>query len=339
MPSISTGNLYLPSLDSVGVGSTAIAMSASTDYVSTMFQIPRTGTVTGVKFATSTVTTGATLTVTLETIVDSKPSGTLIDANATGTVVIANTDDSVIKTVSFAGNVSVTRGDFVCIKYAVSSGTPNALNMRIGVPQVSSGFPYNNNYIATTHAWAQGVCSFSLTYDDGDTTPMGIMMYRTNTNVSASSTTSPDELGLKFTAPYSAAVTGAYWRTTTAANAQDVDLILYDASDNVVASQSFSKENFETASSGLNNSVRLLFDADVNILKGRTYRLVLKPTTSTTWTNIFQTLSDVTVDWEGLANIAYTYRTDAGAWTDDSTRTIPAGLIISKIHQPGGSFL
>jgi hypothetical protein len=339
MPALESGNIFLPSTDASVIQSTALSMNTAADYFSLMCQIPQTGTITGMKFATGSVNTGCTLTATIEGIVDAKPDGVLYDANATGTVVVANTDDNVTKTVTFAGNVSATRGDFVAIRLTPSTGTPTAMQIRTQTTLFTSGFPYTQYYASATNTWSQAMMCYSLVYDTGDVTPYGVTFNNVNANVSISSSTTPDEAGIKLTAPYSASVMGLFWRVTTGSNAQDVDLILYDEDDNVLASQSFSKEYFETASTNINNTVKLLLDANVAIKKGRVYRVVLKPTTTTTWTNMFQTINNPEIQWDGDANAVYTTRTNAGAWTDDSTKIAPLGMIIDQIYQPGGSFL
>lgn len=337
MPALEPGLIFLPSTAALGVGASALSMSALNQFVALNCQIPKTGTVTGLKFMTSTVTTGGTITGTIETIANAIPTGTLYDANATGTVVVANSDDSVEKTITFAGNVSVTRGDFVSVKLEVTAGTPSSLTVRTSATLQQTAFPHLYHNVSG-NTWSQSHILVKFIYDTEELCPVGMFYMNVNANVSISSSTTPDEVGTKFVAPYSASVRGVYMRGPTSSGAQDCDYILYDSSDNVIASKSVAGTNVN-ATTGLNNIQFFIFDSNVNILKGRTYRVVMKPTTTTTWTNAIQTVSNPLNVWDGVTNPAYTYRTDAGAWTDDTTRVVPVGVILEKVYQPGGSFL
>jgi len=341
MPALDTGVIHLPSVQALGSGGSTYNITAVGDYFMTAFQIPETGTLTGIRFATATVTTGATITATLETIVDAKPSGVLFHANATGSVVVANTDDSVIKTVAFAGNVPVTRGQVGFLKVACPAGSPKTLGIRHAVALLAASFPYTYRYLSGVGTYSSTTLQTTLTYTTGDVTPLGLFFFQANSGLTPSTATSPDEIGVKITAPYSAQVMGIQFRTAVLSNMQDLDFILYDSNSSVLASVSLSKEVYETVPANQidYSIIRVMFAADVDILKGRTYRVVIKPTTATTPSAFIQSTTNPVVTWDGAANPVYTYRTDGGAWTDDSARLAPLGLLVRKVYQPGGSFL
>jgi hypothetical protein len=337
MPAINSGRLFYPTIENTFVASTTVNMSATTDIVAAICQVPQTGTVTGMKFCTGTVTTGCTLSGTIETVTAAAPSTTLYHANATGTVVVDNTDDSVTKTVTFAGNVSVTKGDLIAITLRVSSGTPSALGIRTSVCGFLSNHPIQYQNIATVSGWGTNTPNMVLTYNTGDMPPVHMAAFPTNNNISASSSTSPDEVGIYFQAAFSAKTDGYVFRTGTANNAENIDVILYDSSNNVLASQSLSKEAIDGC--GTNSFIHGVWPTDANIIKGRYYRLILKPTTTTTWTNLTaNTTSNIVQAYDGVANPVYTSRTDAGAWTETADAQAPLALSISQIYQAGGSY-
>lgn len=336
MPAINTGSIVMPTREIFGVASTTRNMSAATDIVALICPIPQTGNITGIKFATATVTTGCTIIGTIEQVTGSKPNGTLYHANATGTVVVANTDDNVSKTITYT-SFAATQGDLVGIKLAVSSGTPSSLGIRTSLTQMgTSAFPALYVNSATTDAWGTNVPNILITYDTGDVVPMEVSFFTANTNLAVSSSTTPDEVGILFTAPYSCRTNGFVWREINPASAVACDMVLYDSSSNVVVSYSMSAEALKAT--GLASSYWGLWGTTANLLKGRQYRLVLKPTTTTSWTMIPQNSAGVVIGSDGDTNPVYTSRTNAGAWTNDSGAVLPMALLIDKIYQPGGSY-
>jgi hypothetical protein len=76
-------------------------------------------------FRTGTVTTGATVDVRIETVVNGRPSGTLWAANTNIGVAIADGDDNVWKTATLTSAATLAMGDEYAIVIASSAGTPN----------------------------------------------------------------------------------------------------------------------------------------------------------------------------------------------------------------------
>lgn len=336
MPAILSGHVYIPAASAIGVSTSNTSMSAATDIVATLCEIPKTGNITGIKFGLATVTTGCTVIGTIETVTASIPTGTLYHANATGTVVVANTDDNTTKTITYT-SFAATRGDLVALKLAVSSGTPSAMSIRTSATTVLGGFPCQYQNIATVNAWSTSVSDILITYDDGDVVPISTLPKANNTSLNVSSSTSPDEVGVKFVMPFSASSDGWCFRTASSAGAQPIDIVLYDSADGVVATHSFSGAGI--AGTGINSNIQGYWSSDVNLLKGRTYRLVIKPTTTTSWTTMLSLSSNIPAFGAvGSTSAQYTSRTNAGAWTDSSTGIVSIHLRLNKIYQPGGSY-
>lgn len=110
---------------------TTMEMNAGTDVLEFLLQAPATGDITAIGFLTGVVTAGATLDVRVETInaATGRGSGTLASTNSNGAQVIGNADDNVWFTTTLTAAASVTKGQFLSVKFAVSSGTPSALRI------------------------------------------------------------------------------------------------------------------------------------------------------------------------------------------------------------------
>jgi len=306
-----------------------------------MTEIPESGIVTGIKFCTATVTTGCTLSATIETVNEatSVPTGTLYHANATGTVVVSNTDDNVIKTVTFPGNVPVNAGDCVAVVLRISSGTPSALQLRALQGMVETSQPFRYRIQTGTTTMAGTVPSIVFTYSTGDVVPEGGLPFSLTANLSLSTSTTPDEVGNKLTALLNCRSHGFVFRSGSNTNFKATEVILYDSANNVVAAQVLPPSLI--IGMATENAYYGRWDTPVNLKKGRVYRLVVKPTTGTTWTNMLIKYSGFAArpkSFQELA-VAFTSRVDAGAWSDDTDGVVNLALAIDKIYQPGGSFM
>lgn len=340
MPKIATpSHLYYPPLESLIVTSTSISLSATTDRIGFVWKVPKTGTINGIKFATGTVTTGCTLRGCMQTVDSSGvPTTTLYHANATGTVVVADADDNVEKIVTFTAGVAVTKGDDIFVGLDVSSGTPISLGIRKCAPAVGGMPPYGWQNIATV-ASNTGLTLpvIAITWSTGtEVFSQYSALTSQNSTSSVSSSTTPDEIGMKFTMPYGGECDGWYFLSATSSNAQPLDVVLYDSASAVLATHTLDTASIKNI--GAVNHISGLWTTPVSLLRGRTYRLVLKPTTTTTWTNLLGWVGLITVDAVGADQYGWTERTDAGAWTDTPSRRARMAVTFSGLYVPGGSF-
>lgn len=139
-----------------------------------------------------------------------------------------------------------------------------------------------------------------------------------------------DERGLKIDVPVPMKIMGASVALQLASGA-DCDLVLYDASNNVLASSSLDASAIEAVTQP--RRVDFLFAADVLLEPGQSYRLVLKPTTAnsiTVW-DFLQSSAAHWQAWPGPTSWQLTTRADAGAWTDLATTRIPMALLVSQM--------
>jgi hypothetical protein len=139
----------------------------------------------------------------------------------------------------------------------------------------------------------------------------------------------PDERALRFQMPMQCTVDGCWFRADFDG---DCDIVLYDASDTVLATATMDA-SARPATAGANAWFR--FDPVV-LTAGVTYRLAVRPSTGTSLT-----LYSFTVDSNGLFAAAVpgstqwyqSTRTDAGAWTDTDTARPWCGLHIAEVEQ------
>lgn len=182
-----------------------------------------------------------------------------------------------------------------------------------------------NQYLASFNgvSWARAGTSslplLALKYDDGTygflrdwIWPITAITARTlNTG------STPDEIGVKFQVPWDCVVDGAH---VMAAVTDDLDVVLYDANDNVLASGSIDKDVISAVTAGIHVVV---FPAAATLSRNTTYRLVIKPTTANNVT-VYDATGDAVALMAAMpagANWVMTERTNAGAWTDTTTRT------------------
>lgn len=311
------------------------AMSASTHRTAFIFESPRTASADKAGFMTGTVTTGDTVTVSIQTVDGSgDPTGTVVGGSQTQ--VINSTDDNTFFEVTLGSAASLT----LATEYAlvIENGAGGG-NMQIrAITRHTAQFPYNDYYNGTT--WAKGNTAplMTLHWSSGDAySPVpGVFPFTaTSTTSFHVNNATADERGIKFQVPFKCKAAGA-WIWTRAAAGASFDIVLYDGSNNVIASRAATDGDVnQTNSDGM---VKRLFTAPVDLAINTTYRLVLKPTVAT---NIvltdFSVPSAAIMDmWDGGQNVHSTRRVDAGAWTDTTTTRDVLGIIYTHLDDATG---
>ena len=327
---ITPTRVFFPSPRSVGTTSTAATITNAGDLASMLCKISQTGTVTGGTFGTGTVTTGCTLSYTIETVSGGAPTGTLYHANATGTVVVANGDDSVLKTVAFIGNVPVTQGDTVALCLRISSGTPSVLQIRTFSPIFASSDPLLYKIDTGVAGTSSVTPCMSLTYTTGEVVIPGSACFGTASNLSISTTTTPDEIGHKILMPFSGRSDGFVFRCNSGVTSQAGSINLYNSSNTVIATCLLDPNLLV-----LSGNNHLLWSTPVDLVAGQTYRLIVTPSTSTTWTNTMLSIRTFSGHSSNITTyVTDTQRTDGGAWTDTANRYYPFILSFDRIYTP-----
>ena len=310
-------------------------LSDSDNAVAWVFPIPRTGTITDIGFLIATKTgTPPAYNAGLVTVDTSgRPTTTAYG----GSAVTAFTPTAAgWKWVTLSTPATANAGDWAAV-HVYPSGTPPDGSNFIAVvydsihKYLGTGMSYGTSWGNAT----LGSGAMAVKYDDGSIE--GTALASTAVNVAVRSNTSPDEVGCKFTVPAAVTCFGARAQVhTTFGSSATIEIVLYDGSNTVLATGTVGDKDYVD-----DQGIVSVFWAGVSLAATTTYRLVVKPTTTTN--------GDVNVPkwtFESAAALAalpggdtwqYTSRADAGAWTDDNVSVCPMGLWVSDIDFSGGS--
>lgn len=318
------------------ISTTQIAMGSSTGEVAYILQAPKTGDIDRITFRTSTVTTGSTIEIRLETVDDSTgyPSGTLVDTNSNITQVINSADDNVLFEVTLTGAATVTQGQKVAVRFKNSSGSPViyfggfADWSAFTTPQILEST--NSGTSWTQQANYSPIVAFR--YSDATYPEInGVVPLNTVSTTNISSSTTPDEVGNLFTPTQAYRVVG-YWAWQDLDGAGEIKM--YDASG-VVANSTVSLAGTYPLS-GAGDFVKYFLETPITLTPNTDYGIVLKKTDTTTSLYYSCDVSDVkymTAMPSGgkFTQITAKDPTDLGDFTETTTAMVFMGLIIDAI--------
>ena len=196
----------------------SLAMDASGEDVAYVVSIPKTGTITKIGLRLGTVTEEDTLSVAIQTLgTDGKPSGSNYGSSTAGTVAFADTDDNTSQEVTLGTSASAVAGNLVAVVISWNSYTDGNLQINNG----GSGGGNTNSLAAVYHDSGAGFSRVTsaipmlyLYYSDSGgeyRIPFGCLPPCNINYISFQSDTSPDEVAMKFTAPFAMRVTGTMW--------------------------------------------------------------------------------------------------------------------------------
>lgn len=287
-----------------------------------VLHIPQDGTIKALGFTTESYTASGTVDVRLETVdaATGEPTGTLVAANANGSVVV-NAANSYFEA-TLTTPVAVNRGDVVAV-VIVNDATGN-FQVKAPNPENDASFPYSLLY-TTSWSKSQTQSSIALKYSD-DSYPYldAAMTFHSEGAYTYNNTSTPDEIGIKFTLPHDVRVSSFLGQGVFNAN---YDIVLYDADDNVLATVSHDSDLIASGATDRHNY--LTFPEDpLTLTKNEVYRLVYKPTTTTSiQARYLQFANTAMKSVMGLQNVSKTERTDGGAWTDTDTEVIQIAIV------------
>lgn len=327
--SINNFEMTIPNMRRFSAGpeidSNAFLIDAAGEKVAFVLNIKKTGSITTALIRVGGVTTAQTLRVSLQTVdlTTGEPTGTSYGGSTAGT--IASPSANTTYEVSFGTSASGTKGDkaAIVIEFDATVGSLNICGFDIGLSSGQEAFPYSMLY---TTAWADVVNRFpicALGYSG--------IYYNTNTLpfnsfgiTSFNNSSTPDERALYFKFPYPTKISGFWFTIDLAA---DCDIVLYDVDGTtVLATLSLDTDLRGGTDMGY---YKMNFSFSIEIQANRWYRLSIKPTTTT---NIgiyeFTVASAAIMDCFDCGQYIYhSQRTDAGAWTETTTKRIYGGIL------------
>lgn len=333
---VNTQGLYYPFPDRGFPGDVNRAvmstLTTTSQYAAMVFRAPKTGTLDKIGFTILNVGSAQDLTVSFQDVNSTGfPDGSIDQFRGVPSAsVVSNTfvvTDAITSDGTNTGSKrSVTQGDWVAFVIQLDVNG----NVQIG-SLATSGL--NNSAYPIDNGSKQGRALMILViYDDGT---YGIVdQFATPTVLNASSTnfnngSSPDEQGLKVSYPFPVKTSGA-WVKAGISGAFDV--VLYDSDGTSVLASVSNAAGQRLADNSTTYFVP--FTSTATLVKNTAYRLTIKPTSATSTSIWYFDVDNAAyldaVDSLGQAAL-FTARTDAGAWTDTTTRRPFLGLQVSQI--------
>lgn len=302
-------------------------LDATGEYIASVLNPPKNGTITKIHIRMGTVTTPGDLDVRLETVdaTTGMPTGTLAGTNTN--IVIAISAATAWYTATLTAGLVVTSQDRLAIVCRWVSGSYIVMSFR---QNIASGFPYRvlNTGTPTKASTTENLIT-GIEYNDGTfsyspNVPQAILVSSTmNTG------TTPDEIGNLFTVPVGMRVCGFYGYTSFA---QDLDVVLYQGSTALVT---YTLERDEMVTT--NVTVERLF-TPVTLAANTSYRLVWKATSGSS-TTIYSWQAPTAAAREGQPGALdwqKTSRADAGSWSETNTDYVILSLLVDGIDAGGG---
>jgi hypothetical protein len=341
------GGAWVPEMLSAGPGSppafSNIIINAAGDKYGWVIQAPKTGTLDKAEFLLGAAGTPADLKLSFQDIAlaTGLPDGTPDQFRVIPSASVAAgwavpglmTDDGTDTGVKR----SVTAGDLlgVVMEFDTTGGDvrPAPINVATNVWNTSI---YSYTLEDTTGAGftkSQRVGTLALKYDDGSYAYLGPHMVPAAavTTTIFNSTDTPDEIGLRFAFPVSVQI-DMVWVLINLGNA--ADLVIYDT-DGATPLVTIALDPDVLAATPKVGAFRL--PTPLTLAASSFYRVVLKPGASDI------SLYDFTVNAAALLgampggpDFHLTSRTDAGAWTDTTTRRPWMGVHVSGVDVGGG---
>jgi hypothetical protein len=331
------------------ITTTTYRINSATDYVAAIFDAPDDIEISKIKFRTSTVTTGCTVDVRLETVSAGLPTNTLWGTNTNKTQVVANTDDNVTFTVDLTANATISRGETLAIVIRVSSGTPSSLQISAFLDAGLPYFPYLIEYDGSATIIGNTASMYGL-YDvtDGWLNMMGSFPASTFASYAINTTTTPDVIGNWIDVVEPIGVAGCwFWADLDG----DCVVSLRDASWNILASKTLDTDTPPSSTSGLywrlfdtfpNPTVEAQVAADGFLeLPVGEYFLEFSPTEATNvqlYSQIVATEAEITASIGGgrFRRISAKDPTDETDVTISTVEVTFAGLVIAGISDGAG---
>lgn len=343
-----TSDIFVPDIPAfpIVVGG-ATANSVAGEKNAQVLQAAETMVVTAISFKVNALTTAGNVDVSIQTLdpATGSPTGTLWSAGAEA-LAFPLTTANTIYTATLTTPVTINRGDiYVIVLTNPATSNPNyALATQGSSARLTTTFPYR---IRSTSAgvWTKAVnAPFVVVPVVSGAYPFmlhgGLVHNFTaeSFNSGTASGSGGDERGVMFNLPYGVRVTGA-WIFEPGG---PFELVLYDAADNVLmTSQTFPNAARATAGSGTVGVY--MFNGTYDTLPNVTYRLAIKPTSTTNVSIRANTATTgYTADMQlsslpfSAAQFTWTSRTDGGAWTQNNLKVPFLTLVCRAIDTGGG---
>ena len=326
---------------SSGAAITSVTIDAAGEKSSLVFNPPRAGNIRKIHWGTRTVTTGDTVDVRVETVSGGTPTGTLWAANTNASQVILATDDNAQFATTLTADATVVLDSLVAIVIVCATGNLQVAACSQFMKTIPTGSSIPPKGVTYTTSWADTSSppAMCVEYDDGEIWPCypGAALAIEYTGYNINSGTTPDEVGNVFVPSISCKVIGFVTSIQIGSGALPV-FDLMDSSNNVLATATLSNEYRTTGSVNSQHN----FGSEATLTAGQTYRITMRPDSATNCNISAYFKFPSGVKLSGFTSMQRTERTNAGAWTDDSTRIAMLFPVLSAVDDgasTGGGLL
>lgn len=322
-----------------------LQIDATGEKVAFIMKAPKAGAIKKIGVLTGTVTTGATLSVRIETVdlATGNPTGTLYPTGAAANLIIAGTDDNAWKSSADLGTGVVVDADDL---FAVVITFGDSANLAIAAAglavNANIAFPYTAHY---TTGWSRLAYApiVALEYDGGSYPAVpGAFPIKLHGTVSSLNTGSnPNEIALKFEVPGPIRAAG-FWLWGIAASMRVQ--IYEEGNDNPITSVAVDPDVQPGGGLRLRSET---FTDRVLLKPGVVYRLGILPlTTTNVYPYYFEVGSAPVMDaFTGGQAFCWSYRhrastvdPDTADWFETTTRRPLMGLIVDQFTSGLGFF-
>ena len=309
-------------------------MNATLTKLAHPFYAPKTGNITAAGMVFGTVTSSQSVSLSIQALDGSgNADGTPIGAAGTQGTIATGTGYDVTITSS-----AVTEGTKYAVVQEWTGTTGTAVVRATSVTGIGDIWPYVAQY--SSGSWSTRTASTVLQtwvkYDDGIYYPIGASPWSgTTSGTNLSSSTTPDEVGNRFSFAVPVQVCGASVRYNHGASA-DMDIVLYSGT---TALTSATVRAVDVSSTGAGQRwVTVHFASPQQFAANAAFRIVLKPTTTnnSTYDKWVVLSNGILGGRPGGINVYGTSRTDAGSFTDVTTDVYPVIPIVNQVSDGVG---
>jgi hypothetical protein len=305
LQTLTSAAMLLPSLSN---NFSTLQIDASGEKVGFVVRTTKAGDISKVHFRTSTVANSQTLLISLQAVdlTTGDPNGTA-DQSGTQASPTSNTWHSV----TLGASRTVAAGDRLAVVIEFNATVGDVLIAS------ASTLQHEQSYADLfTSSWAKQGRSpmVLLEYSDGSFSPLVGVTGGLPTQTIYDSTSTPDEIALKFKLPYTAKCDGGMFRGLLGG---DVDIVLYDSNGSTVLGTDSLDKDVVQATTGTFVGVW----AAATLAANTFYYLSVKPTTSTSarlFSFSVSTAAHLAQSYGGQ-NFHWAQQTDAGGWTPTTT--------------------
>lgn len=314
---------------------TEFLIDASGEKVAFIFQIPKAGDIAKVAFMVPTHTTGGNLDCRLETVstTTGQPTGTLIAAGANH---VQNITAAGWQTVTLDTAPTVTRSGQAIALVLDATAAVDFTILASGDNQAQ--LPYTSHFTASSWLNNKKRPIFGLEYSGGDYPLIsGVNPYKTAALKFFTSSSTPDELALKFKLPIGFRVSGFYLFASAGTQAANTEFILYDSDGSTVLetlTPDFDIQSTSNEGAGLHY---FRFANSETLLADTFYFLSVKAgANSVTLMEIDYESAAVMDASPGGDNAITATQVNAGGFSDEALKMIGVGVLIDGLDLPAG---